>query len=373
MPGSKKVSVLLLAILCCYFATINLLSVKASFSDIDSIGPIKVNLEFAAEDSILDTNNNYTSPKRSLYVVGDIMLARDVERRMLSLGNDYPYRKIIFDKNESYILGNFEGSVPIQHQPTADNTFRFSVNSKFLPALKDAGFTHMSLANNHAFDFGLAGYNHTISSLWDNGLIPFGHPSILSSSSVTFIDINEIKVSVIAIHTLLGNPEAETIREILNYATSNSNYQIVYIHWGSEYSEYYSSSQESLAKLLSKHGADIIIGHHPHVVQGVGKIDETLVFYSLGNYIFDQYFSNSVQNGLMLKLSFAEELTIDLVPVTSIDNRNQPRQQTVEETQSFLDKLATISNKTLEDEIKLGKITLHNSLASSSEVAIMAE
>lgn len=337
-----------------------------SYSTVDS-----GRLELPDTDSTKLTIN--TNIKEQIYFVGDVMLARDVERTMLSKGYGYPYQGIQFDKDTSYVFGNFESAIPLAHIPTPNNTFKFSVNEIFLPELRAAGFTHMSLANNHTFDYGRSGYNNTITKLWDQDIEPFGHPSVFSTSSISIVELGEVKVSVIALHTLFGAPTEKNINEVLSLASKLSDMQIVYVHWGDEYSKLPSMTQKKLAKKLSDAGADVIIGHHPHVVQSIEKINDTYIFYSLGNFIFDQYFSPDVQTGLMLKIVLGEQTYIDILPITSLENRLQPKQMAGQDRDVYLGKLSELSSPELTDLIKLGQIPLNLVLATSTEVAIMAE
>ena len=143
------------------------------------------------------------------------------------------------------------------------------------------------------------------------------------------------------------------------------------MHWGVEYANTNSATQRKLAQTLSKLGVDIIVGHHPHVVQNIELIDNTLVFYSLGNFIFDQYFSVPVQQGLVLKLD--SDLGIELLPVSSEEVRVQPAFMAKEKRKLFLESLSRRSDIRLVEDILMGKILYQNMLASSSEVAIMAE
>ena len=145
------------------------------------------------------------------------------------------------------------------------------------------------------------------------------------------------------------------------------------MNWGEEYSEVASASKHKLESVLAENSTDIIIGHHPHVVQNIEKINETLVFYSLGNYIFDQYFSDSVQKGLMLKLSLENGLKIELLPVSSLENHAQPKLLVAKEKTVFLEELALRSDNALVEQILAGSLALTVALASSTEVAIMTE
>jgi poly-gamma-glutamate synthesis protein (capsule biosynthesis protein) len=360
-------SVLIVLIPCVILAYANFDDFVKKFEE-EKVFGINTSLE-----SPLDKTEQIINKPNSINFVGDILLGRDVESYLKRNGSDFPYRKISFNNQDSYTVANFESAIPEKHIQTPNNTFRFSTEAKHLSSLAMAGFTHMSLANNHSFDFGLPGYNHTISTLWDNNLVPFGHPTSLSTSSVTLLKMKDKNVAIIAMHTLFTAPKSEDIKSVLEYANSISDYQVVYIHWGDEYQHKQSASQRKLVEEFSNYGTDLVIGHHPHVVQGIERVNDTLVFYSLGNYIFDQYFSESVQNGLMLTFNLNEEPSINLIPVTSIDSRAQPQFMDDDNKLLFLQKIAENSDLDLKENIEMGVIPLSVKLASSSEVFIMAE
>lgn len=343
------------------------LSIRDNIRDFESEVIIVGNITIKSPQANSKPNPNIVN------FVGDIMLGRDVESYLKRNGSDFPYRKINFNILDSYTVANFESAIPESHTQTPNNTFRFSVDQRHLESLANAGFTHMSLANNHSFDFSLPGYNHTITKLWDNNLTPFGHPTSLSKNSVTLLKMADKDVAIVAIHTLFMVPKAIDIKAVLEYANTISDYQVVYIHWGDEYQVKQSVNQRELVKEFSKYGTDLVIGHHPHVVQGIERVNDTIVFYSLGNYIFDQYFSDSVQNGLMVSLDFTDEPKISLIPVTSIGSRAQPGYMNEEQKALFLQEIAKNSDPDLSKNIEEGFIPLSLKLASSTEVFIMAE
>lgn len=370
MISRPKILVAFFLLICLGLALLNVSELKASFFSYVAVGDLGQTM---LENENSASQATEVSDKTAIYFVGDIMLGRDVERKLSVSGNDYPYQNITVDNDKAFAVANFESAIPEQHIHTPNNTFRFSTNPDFLPELRAAGFSHLSLANNHSFDYGLAGYNNTVSSLWDNNFVPFGHPTVFSTSSVTVLNLQGKRIALLALHTLFNYPDPQNIRNVLNYANQISDIQIVYVHWGEEYSEVASASQHKLASVLAENGTDIIIGHHPHVVQNIEKINETLVFYSLGNYIFDQYFSDSVQKGLMLKLSLENGLKIELLPVSSLENHAQPKLLVAKEKTVFLEELALRSDNALAEQILAGSLALTVALASSTEVAIMTE
>ena len=270
------------------------------------------------------------------------------------------------------IVGNFEAAIPKEHMPTPALAMRFSVNPSFLPALTAAGFTHFSQANNHSFDYGEEGFYGATEALLASGIVPFGNGRTIEKESITYINTTAGRVALIGIHASDVIPARSTLKTVMANAGRQSDLQVVYIHWGTEYKFVHNSAQEEIATTLVEYGADLIIGHHPHVVQDVQLIDGVVVFYSLGNYIFDQYFNEDVQEGLVVGLTFAEnEASVRLLPVSSVGTLSQPWPMKEEKRRQFLQNLATRSDETLHDQILDGMVPLPALVASSEKMAIM--
>jgi poly-gamma-glutamate synthesis protein (capsule biosynthesis protein) len=154
-------------------------------------------------------------------------------------------------------------------------------------------------------------------------------------------------------------PSREAIQRLIETASKESDMQIAFVHWGTEYEPLHSAFQEDLAKILIDAGAEVVIGHHPHVVQDIALYKGKPIFYSLGNFIFDQYFSEAVQDGLMV--DFTPEggaYHFTLLPVTSRYSRSQPMLMLGDERKAFLIELAAKSEPELQEMIVEGNITL---------------
>lgn len=309
----------------------------------------------------------------SLIFVGDVLLARNVEILSQRYGATYPFDGLKFSTiaPASYIIGNFESAVPILHQPTASGSLRFSVDATFLPYLRQAGFTHLSLANNHSFDYGKHNFLHTKEALLAHDLVPMGHPKQINKESISFLTVNHKVVALLTIHTLVQMPTISEIETIVSYASKRSDMQIAYVHWGTEYELMNDASQRDLAEVLVKAGVDLIVGHHPHVVQNVDVIDGVPVFYSLGNYIFDQYFSLETQEGLVLQLDVSDDPILYLHPVTSEASLSQPRAMTAAHHVRFLHSLASRSGSEIAPSIRRGFLPMDSLVASSSKIAMI--
>jgi hypothetical protein len=312
-----------------------------------------------------------------LVFVGDVMLARNVERLMEMRGDYYPFSG--FDLTSlaynPYVIGNFEAAIPKIHIPTKPFTFSFSVTATNTRVASVAGFTHFSLANNHSFDHGAEEYKNTLTELKESGFATFGHPYEINDDNVSYLKTTEgIRIALIGVNATEQSWKISELEELIVKTTKHSDFQIVYIHWGVEYDIIHSKAQEVLATRMIKAGADLIVGHHPHVVQDVGYIDGVPVFYSLGNYIFDQYFSPDVMSGLVLRLDTASTpMVIDLIPVTQNNSISRPTIMSPTEHKRFLDTLSRRSDPVLSNYIQTGQIPLNNTLATSTEIAIMSK
>jgi poly-gamma-glutamate synthesis protein (capsule biosynthesis protein) len=141
----------------------------------------------------------------------------------------------------------------------------------------------------------------------------------------------------------------------------SSDVQIAFIHWGDEYVRVHNAEQQALAHALVDHGIDAVIGHHPHVMQDVEKYGGVPIFYSLGNLVFDQYFSDDVQEGYMLSLSISKrDITYTLHPYESRTHRSSPRLMEGDTRTDVLYELLT-KNYFTEEEIQSGTFSLSRS------------
>lgn len=309
----------------------------------------------------------------SVWFVGDIMLSRDVGRVARGEGYDFPWRLLGNTFDNAWVVGNFEACVATSTQFSREQNMRFPVELAMIPPLRAAGFTHLSLANNHALDCGTAGFLRSRSFLEESGLVTFGHPTALSSSSISYLTVGTTTVALVGIHTLFSSPTQQSLAAVFASAASSSDMQIAYVHWGTEYVERAGASERTLANTLVTLGADLVIGHHPHVVQDIALVSGVPVVYSLGNFIFDQYFSREVQEGLALKLELGHAPQLTLVPFSSRDTRTQTQPMDATSTTTFLEKVAMRSDPSLAQSIKKGVILLAPQLATSTEIVMMAE
>jgi poly-gamma-glutamate synthesis protein (capsule biosynthesis protein) len=309
----------------------------------------------------------------SFVMVGDVMLGRNVEVLMRRESASYPYEGLALQTlaPNPAIVGNFESAMMTPHVMTEALQMRFSVDETFLPSLAAVGYTHVSQANNHSLDYGALGYMTARASLLRQGITPFGHGTDMNADSIAYVESEIGTVAIVGINATASIPRTQDIRSLLTKASEHSTMQFVYIHWGTEYDNTHNLAQELLATELVAAGADLIVGHHPHVVQDIDVIDGVIVFYSLGNYIFDQYFSTDVKQGLVLVLSLDETPKAMLVPVTSEQTLSQPTLMGPQLHSQFLAQLAQRSDSALSKQITQGIIPLMPKVATSTKVAMM--
>lgn len=292
----------------------------------------------------------------TLAFVGDVMLARNVETVQRNYGADYVFVAMETVPTSTVLIGNFESSIAVDHTQTPDFGFSFSTPTSSILSLKKFGFAYLSLANNHSYDTGADNFAYTQEVISDHDMVPFGDQR-LSTSSTTYVELDTKKVALIGLYALTQAPDMDRMQVEMEVAEANSDFQVVYVHWGPEYQLTHSVFQETLAKQLIDLGADAIIGHHPHVVQDIQLYKDVPIFYSLGNFVFDQYFSLDVQEGLWVDIRFEnDEPVYNLRPVTALGSYSQPRFMSAYDADRFLKGLSERSAEALQAGILEGVI-----------------
>lgn len=291
-----------------------------------------------------------------MLAVGDIMLDRYVETIIKTNGKDYLFAKVkdLFAKQD-IIMGNLEGPVITERKQAHDNSMNFSFDPNLMPFLKEQGFTILNLANNHTYDHGKDSFVETEQHLKEANLIPLGNPKQIDLDYTNFHIVNGNKVWFIGFNATAQFDQAKAIKLLTELKNLNPDYLIVTIHWGDEYALHPNQLQKKLAHQFIDAGADVIIGHHPHVVQSIEKYKDKLIFYSLGNFIFDQYFSSPTQELLAVSAHFSgQTITYQLIPLKSI--KSQPQPMDADESTQFLSNLAKRSSPELYSDIASGAI-----------------
>lgn len=303
---------------------------------------------FKAIHTALGSIDGTFTPGTAIFT-GDIMLGRAVERIMNRTDDSYPFLRIEnIISHADVAVGNFEASIPEIHTETPDFGFQLSVRSDYVSAIKKHGFDIVGIANNHAFDFGMSGLTHMRSVLEENELTVFGDPNEVNESSTAVVSLGSSKLGILAVHAVYKDLDIPEIKKQIQNLDAKSNLVLVYIHWGTEYETLHTKEQERMAHALIDAGADGVIGHHPHVVEDIEVYNGKPIFYSLGNLIFDQYFSEEVERGLLVEVSILPDTVVFTpIPVSSIKSRSQPSLFPVDEQNAVLTELFMRSTSTL--------------------------
>lgn len=285
-----------------------------------------------------------------LLFVGDIMPSRWVDRAMERRGYDFPFENIRpLLASHDIVFGNLESPVRDGRTVTAGE-MRFRTDPEFIPALARAGFTIVSLANNHIGDEGEVGVASTTRYLADSDIHWVGAgttseayaPAILETRGmrIAFVAGNDpaiVHPSYCANERRLGSAcfDEKRIVEGLVAARSQADFVVFSMHAGTEYATTSDSLQRRIAHLAIDSGADIVIGHHPHVIEEREFYAGKWIYYSLGNFIFDQEWSRNTKLGLALgvelKKSDASILRFTHT-IVRVDEYAQPRLASLEES-----------------------------------------
>ena len=254
------------------------------------------------------------------------------------------------------VAGNLEG--PINQNPPnfPDSSLKFAFEPETVAGLTFSNFNLLSLSNNHTCNTGSDGLGQTKEFLDKANIAYVGDPIqcdkdfLFTKDDIAFLAFNK---------TFPFNCSDDEIVEIVVQAkNSNLNdFLIVIFHWGNEYQTKSSTLQQNLAHRIIDAGADLIIGHHPHVVQEIEEYNNKLIFYSLGNFIFDMYFSQETQQGLVVGAEiYSDKVIYRLFPIQS--QLSQPFLMLPTEADLFLAELANRSSLYLSDSIEQAKIEI---------------
>ncbi|PIR86025.1 hypothetical protein COU14_01270 [Candidatus Kaiserbacteria bacterium CG10_big_fil_rev_8_21_14_0_10_44_10] len=321
------------------------------------VGPL-VTLPTIMAEAMVGVSDMEEVEPISIIFTGDVMLARDVEMRLLQEERGYSLSSIKDSLKADAVVMNFEASVLENHEQTQHMEMKFSVRPDLVGELRLESPVYLSLANNHSLDYGVGGYRNTVKTLEAHGFKAFGHATSISTSSVSVIEAKGQRVLVLHANATYGSLDMSKVQNILKSA-GPADLTVAYIHWGTEYEPVNDDAQESLAHDLIDSGFDLVVGHHPHVVQNVERYKDGLIFYSLGNFVFDQYWTPEVQEGLVVKVvGDSKQWGVELMPVESASTLIQPRPMATGAHQRFLDDLAGRSSPVLYTDIAKGRIML---------------
>lgn len=301
---------------------------------------------------VATTYEKIANPPIRMLFVGDMMFDRNVAVHARKYGKDTLFAGILplFEGNDLNI-GNLEGTITANKSIAQydHSILRFTFDPSYAELLKGLKFSALSLANNHSLDFYGDGYFETIQNLSRLGIGTFGSPRNDILLSVTR-EVKGKKICLVGYHDLYIADSASTNKEVVSLRPQCS-FLVVFAHWGNEYEDVPSERQMTLAHEFIDNGADLVIGSHPHVVQSLEVYKNKAIFYSLGNFMFDQYFSFETQHGLAVVVEWDEKETIfNIVPVSL--EKSEAKYADAEDGTRIVE--ALVNNYSLPEEVKGG-------------------
>ncbi len=267
-------------------------------------------------------------PAIEVVVVGDIMPGRLVGRLLESFA-DYtcPFARLGETLSRADLtIANLEGALSDEIAPPSERqTLLFVGSGRFVEGLRYAGIDGVSLANNHSRNFGAQGISDTLALLSAAGVAAFGggmdlaqarRPALFEVQGVTlaFLGYDAVSFYYAAEEGRAGTAPADPAIIAADIAAARAQADVVipYFHWGVEYTHQPTAQQRALAHLAVESGADVVLGSHPHWVQGLEYYRGVPILYSLGNFVFDQSLGMETRQGVVAHLLFRGKRLVGL-------------------------------------------------------------
>lgn len=276
-----------------------------------SMNASKDNSQKASSDSQNTDSSNATvsSPvSLTLSVVGDCTLGTDetfdydtsLNAYYENYGADYFLQNVkdIFSTDD-LTIANFEGTLTDSDE-REDKTFAFKAPASYASILTGGSVEAVNTANNHSHDYGEQSFNDTLTALDDAGIVHFGY------DETAVMDVKGIKVGLVGIYELHDHLEREQQLKdnIAKVKADGAQLIVVIFHWGNETETVPDSNQTTLGRIAIDEGADLVCGHHPHVLQGIETYKGRNIVYSLGNFCFGGNSSPSDMDTMIYQQTF---------------------------------------------------------------------
>lgn len=276
------------------------------------------------------------------------------------MDNDYSYFlknvKPIFEEDDLTIV-NLEGTLT-ERGEREDKTFAFRGKPEYVDILKEGSVEAVTLANNHSRDYGEVSFSDTKDTL-ENAGIEWAY-----KKDVSVGEYGGVKVGIIGLYDLDGSAE-KTLPEAMNKVKeAGAELVIAEIHWGIEGENTPEEEQRELAKKIVDAGADLVVGHHPHVLQGVEKYKGKYIIYSLGNFCFGGNQNPRDKDTMIFRQTFTidengnvktdDDYTLIPCRISSVTSANDycPTPLTGSEAERAADKIRRFSKSFMDGELK---------------------
>jgi poly-gamma-glutamate synthesis protein (capsule biosynthesis protein) len=312
----------------------------------------QVNLSFDSIFNYVDpqkaSEKNINPTEYTLIATGDVIPARSVNSKLVMLNNfNFPYEKTVkLLRSSDITFINLETPLISDCKPTLEGMI-FCGNQLNVGGLLYANVKVASIANNHSGNYGLNGVNSTIKLLTQNNILVTGN-----SSQSAIVNVRGKKFGFLGYNDIGGRQDGVAFADLsqivkdIQDLKKTVDFVVVTFHWGTEYTPVPNSSQIVLAHKAIDAGADLIIGNHPHWVQGVEEYKGKFITYAHGNFVFDQMWSKETREGVVGKYTFNNNglIKIEFIPIV-IDDYSQPRFASKEEANAILNKIKLSSQQ----------------------------
>lgn len=360
-----------------------------------SMNASKDNSQKASSDSQNTDSSNATvsSPvSLTLSVVGDCTLGTDetfdydtsLNAYYENYGADYFLQNVkdIFSTDD-LTIANFEGTLTDSDE-REDKTFAFKAPASYASILTGGSVEAVNTANNHSHDYGEQSFDDTLAALDDAGIVHFGY------DETAVMDVKGIKVGLVGIYELYDHLEREQqLKDNIAKVKADGAQLIVAIfHWGNETETVPDSNQTTLGRIAIDEGADLVCGHHPHVLQGIETYKGRNIVYSLGNFCFGGNSSPSDMDTMIYQQTFTidadgvkNDNVTNIIPCSISSaaydgyNNYQPTPAEGDEATRILEKINERSSwiSTAEGTTFTAEYNNRNTSTSSSESDISSE
>lgn len=328
----------------------------------------------------------------TLSVVGDCTLGTDetfdydtsLNAYYENYGADYFLQNVrsIFSADD-LTIANFEGTLTDSDE-REDKTFAFKAPASYASILSGSSVEAVNTANNHSHDYGDQGFDDTLAALDDAGIVHFGY------DETAVMDIKGIKVGMVGIYELYDHLDREQQLKdnIAKVQADGAQLIVVIFHWGNETETVPDSNQTTLGRMAIDLGADLVCGHHPHVLQGIETYKGKNIVYSLGNFCFGGNSSPSDMDTMIYQQTFTidadgvkNDNVTNIIPCSISSaaydgyNNYQPTPAEGDEATRILEKINERSSwiSTAEGTTFTAEYNNRNTSTSSSESDISSE
>ena len=303
------------------------------------------------------TDVNKTTDTVSIIAVGDMMFSREVAKKIKKEGPDYPFKKIHHVLSRGCIrFGNLENPIADKGSPSPFVQSNFRADPIVSNTLASVGFNVLSLANNHIYDYGATAVEETLALLRKEKIALIGvgksfkeasQPAILTTNpgmKVGFLAYTSTYNTTDSSHKYVASPiDLKKIEKDVTKVKSKADICIVSLHFGYENVEYPPPKCRRQAQKIIEYGANLVIGHHPHVLHGLEQYKDGFIAYSLGNFVFDNL-TDRKRESIILEATFDKISlkSIDLLPVL-INDDYQPQVASGEIANQIIDRIHILS------------------------------